>query len=567
MERLLPGRDHGAPYGPDGRGYSARVTRPRTVPVVVWLIVLLHLAVMLGQTAVFPNVRSPDERQHVDLVLQVREGGAWPWPGPGTTYVTQGVTAGGFVEADSLDGPQHLADRTDVPPRGERPSYREAGGSATLTAEQPDGGTSPVFNQLVQHPPLYYLLGAGVVGLVPDWQDAPLDQVWLTLRWWNALLALPLPLLLFAAARRLRLPDPLPVAAALVPLAIPELTHLESAVNNDNLLVILGACAALLITRVLTGDLGRRTAVLLGLVTMLALLTKGFALMFPAWIALAYAVAAYRHRARLGAAVTSLLVAAVVTLPGVAWWVRNLVVHGILQPHGTHATPPDLTPVYGWSDGGPTWLGQFAERMTTLFFVQDHAAAREHDASWWMARVALVAVLAGLTTALVRRPVPRLEALVLLFPVPALAGIVARGSWEQFAAFHDFGAAQQGRYLYTGLVGLMVVALAGAAVLRPALRRAVPATLLLLAGGMHLAYQYDVWRLYWMPHDAGPDAFAEALAAVVHWYAFPGGVLVVVVGAGLTLGVAVAVSLVRTALGARRPDLPTGVDADPLLAA
>ncbi len=533
----------------------------------MWLIVLLHLAVMLGQTAVFPHLRSPDERQHVDLILQVRQGDAWPWPGPGTTYVTQGVTAGGFVEADSLDGPQHLADRQDVPPRGERLSYLDAGGTATLTAEAPDGSVAPVFNQLVQHPPLYYLLGAGVVGLVPDWQDAPLDQVWLLLRWWNALLALPLPLLLFAAARRLRLPEPLPVAAALVPLAIPELTHLESAVNNDNLLVILGACATLLVARVLTGDLSRRTAVLLGLVTMLALLTKGFALMFPPWILLAYAVAGYRHRERLRTAAAALLVVATLALPGIFWWVRNVVVHGMLQPHGTHATPPDLTPVHGWADGGLVWLGRFSERMVTLFFVQDHAATREHDASWWMARVALALVLAGLVTTLVRRPVPRLDALVLLFPVPALAGIVARGSWEQFAAFHDLGAAQQGRYLYTGLAGLMVLALAGAAVLCPRRRRLVPAALLVLACGMHLAYQHDVWHLYWMPHDAGPGALVRALAAVGHWYAFPSAVPLAVLGAGAALAVAVAVTLTRSAVGERRSGRPAGVGAEPLAAA
>lgn len=536
----------------------------------MWLIVLLHLAVMLTQTSVFPNVRSPDERQHMDLVLQVRQGDAWPWPGPGTTYVTQGVTAGGFVSADSLTGPQHLADRYDVPPRGERPSYRAAGGTATLTAEGPDGQLDPVFNQLVQHPPLYYLMGAGVVALVPGWQDAPLDQVWLLLRWWNALLALPLPLLLFATARRLRLPDPLPVAAALAPLAVPELTHLESAVNNDNLLVVLGACATLLVARVLTGDLRRRTALLLGLVSTLALLTKGFALMFPAWILLAYGVVVWRHRERLRSAATSLLVVAVATLPGLAWWVRNVVVHGMLQPHGTHATPPDLTPVHGWADGGLSWLARFAERMVTLFFVQDHTAARDHDASWWMARVALVLLLAGLAAALVRRPLPRPHALVLLFPVPALAGIVARGSWEQFAAFGDTGAAQQGRYLYTGLVGLLVVALAGAAVLRPVWRRAVPLALLGLAGGMHLAFQYDVWRLYWWPADGGPDALARAVAAVGQWYAFPAGVLVAVVAAGLVLAAAVVVSLTRTALETGPPGRVTGVPgtgADPVPAA
>src|SRR5688500_13483856 len=65
----------------------------RHVPRVVWLVVALHVLVMLCQTAVFPNLRSPDELQHVDLILAVETGTAWPWPDPGTLRVSQGSSA------------------------------------------------------------------------------------------------------------------------------------------------------------------------------------------------------------------------------------------------------------------------------------------------------------------------------------------------------------------------------------------------------------------------------------------------------------------------------------------
>jgi len=166
----------------------------RAVPTVVWLIAIVHLTVALAQTAVFPNARSPDERQQVDLVLQVAQGEAWPWPDPGTAFITEGVEAGYFLPVDRLPGRQHLADRDDIAPRGERPSYAAAGGGTPMD--------EPFYNQLIQHPPLYYLLGAGVVATIPGWEDQPLDAVWMLLRWGNALLTAALPILLFLTARR-----------------------------------------------------------------------------------------------------------------------------------------------------------------------------------------------------------------------------------------------------------------------------------------------------------------------------------------------------------------------------
>lgn len=510
------------------------------MPTVVWLIAAVHLVVALAQTAAFPNARSPDEHKQVDLVLQVAQGSAWPWPDPGTAFVTEGTAAGYFVPVDRLPGRQHLAGRDDVPPRGERPSYQDAGGGAPLAA--------PQYNQLIQHPPLYYLAGGAVVALVPDWPERSLDAVWMLLRWGNALLTAVLPILIFLTARRLRLPAPLPVVAAATPLAVPELTHIESSVNNDTLLIVLFAAATYLVARVLTGDLRLRTGAALGVVTSLALLTKGFALLLPAWVVLAYVVAAVRER-RPGDAVRGLLVAGAASVPGALWWLRNRLEYGTLQPHGTHAEPPDLTAVYGWSDGGWDWLSRFAERMVTLFFVNDHDSSRSLDPSWWMARVALVVLLAGIAAVFVRRGLARSVALVLLFPIPALAGIVARGSWEQFAAFGSTGAAQQGRYLFPGVVGLMVVAVAGAAALPMAWRRWLLPGLLVLAAAMHVAFWHDVWTLYWLPED-GFAGLGRAVGAVVFWYPFPP----VVLGVVLLGGLVAAVFLVRWAVRAASAD-------------
>jgi 4-amino-4-deoxy-L-arabinose transferase-like glycosyltransferase len=501
----------------------------------VWLILVLHVAVVLWQTAVFPNFRSPDERQHVDLIVAVERGAAWPWPDPGTLAVTEGSGAGGFTRSNRINGPLRLADHPP-PERADRPSYAARGGAA------PDGDQPA--NQLIQHPPLYYVAGGAALALVPGWDRIPFDLTHLVVRWWNVLFAAALPLILWAVARRLRLPEPVPVAAALVPLAIPELTHTESAVNNDNLLVLLFAVLTLLVVRVLTGDTTRRTALAIGAIGSLALLTKGFALLVPVWVGLAYAVVAIRRREpRL---LLTLGVAWLATLPGLAWWVHNRIVYGSLQPHGRFTETPSLTATRSFGDGGLTWLARLLERMNTLFFVHDQTGDGLHHWPWKLAIVAALVVAAGIGLTLVLRAVPRTTALVLLVPVVGLLAIVAKGSYEQWAATQTY-AGMQGRYLYGGLVGLAVVAVAAAGRLPDRWRRATPLVVLLSAVLMQMVYFGYTLDLFWTP--ANGDRLA-ALRAIANWYALPPVVLGLVV---VVLLAALAATLVATARLAIRP--------------
>ncbi len=533
-------------HRPD-RTADAPARQPRSVrrllgrvPGLVWLIVGLHLCVTLGQTAIFPNFRSPDERLHADLVVAVAYGKLWHWRDD--IGVSRGNAAGGFATSKHTPGRLHLADHPP-PPRADRPSYRDAGGTDT---------TGMPANYLIQHPPLYYLLAATVLAVVPGWQDVPFDRIFLLLRYFGAVLTAALPILAWATARRLGLPDPLPIAAALAPLAIPELTHIESAVNNDTLLLIAGAALTLLAARVLTGDTSRRTAVGIGLVTTVALLCKGLALMYPAWIGLVYLVAAVRQRRR--GTIGALLVAWAASVPGLSWWIQNRVQYGTVQPHGSYQAP-DMPAATAWSDDGTDWLRRLIERLNTTFFTQDQSAARLHTSVWWTATVAGLLLLAAILVTLANRGLPRATTALLLLPVVGLFAIVAKGTWESFVSLHVY-AAMQGRYLYAGTVGLIVVALAAAARLPARLRRLAPLVVLGFAAVMQGVSLVGALRLFWVPADAaGWDALARSFQAVGYWYAFGPAVLLPIVAGGLAGTVAVAIAVLRLA----RPGRPTTI--------
>jgi hypothetical protein len=519
------------------------------VPLVVWLAVLLHVLLTLCQTAVFPNFRSPDEFKHFDMIVAVDRGTAWPWPDPGTLRVTNGSLAGGFVPGDTLTKRQALADRS-IPPRSQRPTYLDSGGDTPRNS----------FNQMTQHPPLYYLGGAAVLALMGDWEDDPLDQAFLLLRWSNVLLLAPLPLLLFASARRLRLPDPVPVAASLFPVLVPELSRSGGSINNDNLLILAAAVLTLLLTHVLTGDTSRRTAVWVGAVTTVALLTKGLALILPVWIAVAYAVALYRTRAR--SVVGSAAIAAAVTGVGLAWWVRNKVLYDAVQPAGLRIVLPPL-PVRGsWEDGGARFVAHFVDSMATTFFVQDYsamthdrAAARLHDPNLWLARVVVVILVVGVAVTLARRVIPRLDALTLLLPTVLLAALVALGSWDAFETYGIY-TAMQGRYLFAGAFALALVALAPLARAPERFRRVVPLLLLALGLVLHLGTTAQSLSKYWAPAHTSIktwEGLRESVDALVRWYALPPAVLLTMIVATALAAAATVVALLHPLSGRDAP--------------
>lgn len=489
----------------------ARSDRP---PALVWALVALHVAVMLMCSLLYPATYGYDEPQHVDMAYAYSK--QLHFYAPGERRVAAGV-------ARTQRGPSYPPRRSFsdiVPqPRGQRPSLDEQGGSRQLQGGLP--------NQQVQHPPLYYLLGAAVLRL-PGVGGLPFDrQLWL-LRLLSVLLLAPLPPLAWAAARALLGPGPPALAAAVLPVTVPGLSRLGGSFNNDTLLIVLGAVLVWLLARVLAGDFRVRTGAWTGAALVAALLTKGFALVLPPVVLAGYAVAAARHRPGLRRVAVPGLVALGVGGLGLLWWLRNLLLFGAVQPTGWGDDV--LARILGPARPGGT-PAQFvvgfsrlmARRMWGGIGLPERPLLSVGLCYAWVAVLVLlvgVGVLAGTGGRWGRAAV-----VVLILPVVLTAATVAYQSW---GVFHTHGSrlvAVQARYLYVGLTGLGVAFAAGLARAVPGrAARWVPGGLLALG----LATQVWAWRTlaqaWWVPAAARGRlgaAVRGAVDGISAWSPFP----------------------------------------------
>ena len=492
-------------------------------------LLAVHVTLLLVYSVLTPTFRAPDEYVHVDLALAMADGG--DYPGFDERLVAASIFRARDTSAAYLSyAPPIGADA--AAPRDRRPAF----------ADLEPGVATEIVNPIAQHPPLYYRLAGGVLALLDRYLDAsswPFDRQVAALRLLDVALVAPLPLLAWLTARRLRLAPVAGIAAATMTVAIPSLTHIGSAVNNDNLLVLLGGVLAVLVARILTGDTRWSTSLLSGLVLGLALFTKGFALVLVPWLVLAYAVALLPRR-QVGSLVSrGGLALAVAFAAGGWWWARNLLVDGVLLPA---VGLRDRVPVD--PDTGEFARG-FLDRL--LSGVWGSFGWREAELPFALAAglsVALVvALVAGVATARRRAPL-----LVLLLPVAALVPLLGANAWR---AYLKTGVpyATQGRYLFAGIVGVLVVAAAAVGAAPAAVRRWVPAGLLLLAVVLHGVAIDTITARYWS------GGRIDALLAFSPW---PTAVVAIWAVAAVAAACAAAVVLART--GAAMSSVPVGED-------
>ena len=468
------------------------------------LVTLLWAGLLLGWAQLTPLYRAADEPTHVDLVLRLADGGSYA--APGTLQVDPQVRASfPLAGLSSAERPELAAlyplpyASTDVPAR-----------DASFDELPADRALPPFPNQMTQHPPLYYLLLAGQTHLLPGFSDWSFPHQLGALRLLSALLLLPLPALTAACARRLGAGPAVQLTAALLPLAIPQLSHVGGSVNNDVLLVLLGAAAAVPLVAVSRGDLSRRTAVVVGVLLGLALLTKAWAVGLLAWTGLAYGLALWRSAHRGRAVTSGLLAGAVAMAVGGWWWVANVVRFGALQPQGMDLFParevdPDL---WAFTAGvlrrltASTW-GNFGWLEVQLPEPVRVAAA-------------LVVVL-GLALAVGRRSEGRAAMGVALAALCLQLAVVYQQSLKNYLRGGYF-AGLQGRYLYSFVAVVAVLVAVALCRLLPASRRelaprlAVAAVLALLAVGVATAL-----RGFWWPADEG---LRRAVAVQAAWAPF-----------------------------------------------
>lgn len=501
--------------GPARTTVSPRKITAR-VPLVVWLVVAVQAVLLVSYSLLLPAFRAPDEVTHVDLVLRVAATRSYPqYDGE---LVDPGVEAARTIMKTDRRSANLLA--TEAIPRDRRPSFADIRATTSGVARLP--------NQMPQHPPLYYVMSAaafgGVRAVVPGNLFDAFDRQVALLRLISALMILPLPLIAWLVARRIGLGTAPSLAAAIVPLANPQLTHLGASVNNDDLFILLGALLTLVLAHIATGDVRTRTIAVAGALCGAALFTKAFAALFPIWIVAAVAIGRARRRERVRAR-DVVVVGATTLLFGGWWWVRNVVVFGELSPsietEGRLAAPrrPGFTPDWvrwgrlAFRNIGKTFFGDFG-------WYEVWIPVGVMIAAWIVLGVAVGLACFGPRRNAYRRLPARAVSLLLFAPFLLTGGFVLANAARLYRQSGQ-PVLLQGRYLFSGLVGLSVlvgVAAATVGVRFPRAERSAPLAMLFLAAVMQFLGIKTVLDRYWGALDA---SVRERIGALVAWSPWP----------------------------------------------
>ncbi|MBL7488620.1 DUF2142 domain-containing protein [Frankia sp. AgB1.9] len=546
----------------------------RRVPAPIWLITVLFTLLLSSWSVLVPQYHAPDEPHHVDAVMRLAEGKGWPPVGHATVSPeTVGSLAAAPVGTRAkpyllVPGPFSKADAT---PRADRPEWREL---------PKPGQPLPDVQQMMQHPPLYYLVGAGLLKALPGApQDLRFDLVIGLLRLMSVLMVAPLPLVAWACADRLTESRAAARVAALVPLGIPMLTHVGSSVNNDALLVLTGSLATLAICFVLRGDTSIRTGLWTGAFIGLAMFSKSLGVVFVPLAVAAYLLAWRRGRRAVADAQTlaaapgsvagpaggpgpakvdapflladaatdptvparaarfpwwPLLLGSLTALAAGAWWfVVNLVRYHTFQPSTPGFVPG--TKLSGWSEFTDVlvngtilrWWGDFGWFEVSV----PELAARIGTAT--------VAVLLAVAIVQARRADRRVDLLCMLWPTVGLFALMTLQSALHFhKSFYVSGVS--GRYLFAGLAALAVLVGAGAASLGR-FTRFTPALVLAAAVTMQALAVHAVFPRWWEGPKGSPRTGLDSMLAWSPWPAVAAEVAFGLLALGLVATVVWAV--------------------------
>ena len=449
------------------RGFVA-ATGALTLVFFIWQVLWAILT---------PAFRAPDEPLHVNSVIRVAEGGGWPAPGEArlSSSVLQAVRESGMISADSqgfaaMERTRVVGSReaypeiprfgeTAVTPHSQRIALNgkgwvadggsvpsgEAGVSGGGGESGRDGSPTEIVDQMTQHPPLFYELQAVAYRAV-DASDWPWDRQLLLMRVVSALMTLPLVPSAVYVARRAGTSRPMALSAGVLVFAIPQLAYVTGSLNNDALAIGAGALCLAAASAAMFGSGGWRTVWAAGLALGLGLWSKGTFIPMGLTVGLAF-LANINGVAWWKRCVQAACAGGIGVVTGGFWWVRNVLLYGVLQPAGYQSA--FLSPGSDIRHFFTTAFRNFTESFWGRFDWMDWSLTA--PLVWTLAAVACVAVL----IALFAGP-HRIQRLVLLSFFVGVIGLLLAQAWTQY---RDGGIVPgtQGRYLFPGIVGLLAV--------------------------------------------------------------------------------------------------------------
>lgn len=491
--------------------------RPNVIPWTVRIITALWVALLLGAGLLWPMGTGYDEPTHVDMAYAYAQG-PFTFRGPGELEMSQGVE-GVQDQMGGVTRKPPMAAR-ELTPRGERPSLQEMGGPAT--------GQDGTPNQMVQHPPMAYWMYAAVLSL-PGVDSLPWDgQIWL-LRLVSIMLSAPLPILCWAAARRLLdaegvtgvTAERLATVAALVPVSMPNLSRVLSSASNDVLMIMTASVLLYLLCRVMTGDLRMRIAAAVTVCLAVVLWTKVFAVFLVPVVLVAYVLGARRTGDGWRPMWRPLAVTALGGAVGSIWWLRNLVVYGTVQINGYgEAFMLEYWGVTGDGDDGRVrdfpglYFPRFVETIWSGIGLGDSLGPGAPIVFGWFALAALGVVLAVSVRPVDRSRDGRSRAALFLAVVVVTVLVVAKTSLDSWLRKAIGPAAAQGRYIYHLVVLLSAFSVVGwGRVLRPEVLRRLALGVLLAA----LWTQAISWLVILRNWYGARGSLGSALDALLEW--------------------------------------------------
>lgn len=409
----------------DERGLGApRPTRSEGITVAV--VTALFVLVLCAFAVVTRPYDAADEMAHVDAVLQLATGHAWA--APGTMHILDAVHASvSSASAATATWGELLAGH---------PGYYER-----------------ITDQMTQHPPTYYLIGAGFLHLI-GFEDLHWSDGVLALRLLDVAFVAPLPVIAWATVRRLTRSGRAGVVGAAAVLAVPQVAVVGSAVTNDAPVLLFSGLVTLVAVRVLTGDRRLRVAILLALLTGALVWFKGTGLPAVPFVLVAVLLPAVRWWGWPRALLRTVVVGAVTAAVGAWWWLHNLLVYGTVQPDGFVARKAQSFP-----DGQGPDLAQFVQvtwdTIVRTFWGSSGVGAANAVTPYLsvVGTVLGIAVIAVFAFRRGRTLVPAITLAVL--PVVILV-LQTQTTWSAYLRSTEI-AGTQGRYYFPALVALIAL--------------------------------------------------------------------------------------------------------------
>lgn len=437
---------------------------------------LLFLA-CVGWGVTTPAFHGPDETQHVNSVLRVLDGGGWPAPYEARV---DGHTWQALVESGS--------------PLVER-RYPEAPEAATLTGTR-SGVLDPTpledrwRDQMVQHPPAYYVITAGTVRALGG-EALRWDEAQVVMRVTSAAAtAAGLPFLI-GIARRLTSSRTAGLVAGTVPFAIPFFVTMGGYVTNDAL--VFPAFSLCLYAGIRAVDDRRPLlwSAVCGFALGSGLLVKGFLLMaVPVVLLLMLVVGRGRAWSWPRRALPPLTALSIAFVLGGWWWLRNRLTLGVVQP--TQYGRAD--PLDGLDTDARFFVMKFVDRFARLFWGRggDPVTGYPESAVLVASSVLLALVVLGVLVS----PRRLLLAIGLAFAILVIV-MIFRNAWSIYTAVGSINRGVQGRYVFGGLAGVAAaVATSWAWLIRRGRRWWAPATLLVALAIQVLGWVWVMQRLW-----------------------------------------------------------------------